>query len=242
MKHIFIFLFLISASFTNAQHPGLLGKTWNLEKVVLNNVEHYFPNSITTIKATANFTLNSFSSKLCNTLGADLTFTNNNVMTFLGWGLTLGSCPNSGNNEYNVFENYYFGQFFGSNTSSGIYSIYSYDIDNVGNNMRLTLKNPNGDLAIYWNNNLAVDNFLHSGVKVYPNPAKDFIKISTKEKNGQYIKVQVLDWQGRLMIKKELEIANNECVLNISNLVPGQYFIIMDNYNDEAIRRKIIKK
>lgn len=242
MKHIFIFFFLIIVSVTNAQHPELLSKTWNLEKVVVNNVEHYFPTSITTIEATANVTLNSFSSNICNTLNADITFENNNIIKFLGSGLTLGSCPTSGNNEYNIFEDYYFGQFFGGNTTNGIYAIYSYEIDDFGNNMRLTLKNPSGDLAIYWYSNLDVDDFENSKLKVYPNPAKDFIVISANGKNGQLVNIQVLDLQGRLLIENEVEIAKNKTVLNISNLNPGQYYVIIRNNKSDVLRTKIIKK
>lgn len=242
MKHIFIFFFLIIVSVTNAQNPELLSKTWNLEKVVINNVEHDFPNSITTIKATANVTINSFTSNICNTLNADITFENNNIIKFLGSGLTLGSCPTSGNNEYNVFEDYYFGQFFGSNTSNGIYSDYSYEIDDIGNSKRLTMKNPNGDVAIYWYSNLYVHDFVNSTLKVYPNPAKDFILISMNGKNGQVVNIQILDLQGRLLMENEVEIANNKTVLNIPNLNHGQYYLIIKNYKGDILRTKIIKK
>ena len=58
-----IFLFKISS----AQQSELINNTWNLEKVILNDIEHYFPNSINTINATANFTSNYFNSHICNT-------------------------------------------------------------------------------------------------------------------------------------------------------------------------------
>ena len=46
MKATYIFLATISFSiFINAQQSELLNKTWNLEKVVINNSDYYFPNS-----------------------------------------------------------------------------------------------------------------------------------------------------------------------------------------------------
>ena len=72
-----IFLFKISS----AQQSELINNTWNLEKVILNDIEHYFPNSINTINATANFTSNYFNSHICNTLSADTTLSNDLIIS-----------------------------------------------------------------------------------------------------------------------------------------------------------------
>lgn len=243
MKATYIFLATISFSiFINAQQSELLNKTWNLEKVVINNSDYYFPNSITTINAIADFSTNSFVSHICNTLNADISYNENNIITFLGSSLTLGSCPTSGNDEYNIFEDNYFGQFFGGNTSNGIYSTYTYQIDHIGNDERLILTNPNGNTAIYWVSNLGVFDSSFSEFNIYPNPVDDILKINSKL---SIINIEIYDIQGKLVLNKLIENKNfKNFDVDITSVSKGVHLVIIkDEKNKKSLfTHKIIKK
>lgn len=241
MKTLYLCLALIfSGSFIHAQQSELLGHTWNLEKVTLNNVEHYFPKSINTISATANFTSAYFNSHICNTLTADLSTISSDLVVFNGSGLTLGSCPNSNNNEYNIFEGYYFGQFFGSNNTSGIYSSFNYQIENVNGSLKLTLINPNGDNAIYWSETLSVNDSTSNNFKVFPNPVKDQLFIEGKEKNFSIV---LTDMQGRQIISKNKIKSNGSFALDLSNLGKGIYLLKIIGEGEKVLQiSKVIKE
>ncbi len=231
MKSIYIIVTLFVGFFGKAQQPELINSTWNLEKVIINDIEHYFPNSITTINATTNFTLYSFTSSICNSFEADVTY-NNNQITFSQAGLTLGSCPNSNNNEYNIFENYYFNQFFTNYTANQTYSIYNYQIENIDNNLKLTLTNPGGDHAIYWSGNLSIKDSTSNIFKIYPNPVKDKFVINTNDK----IELVEIYSQSSQLIKTA---KTNE--IDISDLPKGIYIVKVKTDKDK-ISQKMIKE
>jgi len=73
------------------------------------------------------------------------------------------------------------------------------------------------------------NNLLKYGSRIYPNPSKDIVSFDSKV-NGQ---LEVLNTLGQLMMKESIE-ANKSYRFNISNLVPGEYLIMVrtdDSYN-----------
>ncbi|MBD8083710.1 T9SS type A sorting domain-containing protein [Chryseobacterium caseinilyticum] len=240
MKNIFIIAFILMTGFSvKAQQPALTGNTWNLEKVILNNVDHFFPSSVSTIYATATFSVNSLHSVICNSMSATVTY-NNNQINFIGSGLTLGSCPNFNNNEYNVFEGYYFGQFFGSNTSNGFYPTNTYLIENINNQLKLTLTNPNGDKAIFWAGNLAVHDSEYNIINVYPNPVKDKLLINAK---SSFLKITLYNLSGSMILDKKIIKDKVNFELDMTDLVSGIYFLnVKDDQENYIYDSKIIKK
>ena len=238
MKTIYIITFILISFFSKSQQSEITNNTWNLEKVVLNNIEYYFPTSTNTIHATANFTSNNFNSHICNTLSADIVL-NNDQIIFNGSGLTLGSCPDFNNNEYNVFETHYFGQFFGSNTTNGIYALYNYQVENINDNLKLTLINPNGDKAIYWSQNLSVNNQNSDVFKIYPNPVGNILTIET-EKNSRNLNITITDIQGKSIIDRILNDSKQNKI-DLSKLTSGVYFLRI-KIEDKDYLTKILKK
>ena len=67
---------------------------------------------------------------------------------------------------------------------------------------------------------------------IYPNPAKDFVRISAN--NGQLSSVKIYNVTGVLI--KQIEVYSKEIEINISDYNPGVYFF---NINGEVV--KIIK-
>lgn len=231
-----IIVTLFACFFVKAQQSVLISNTWNLEKVTLNNVEHYFPNSIPTITATSNFdsiASNHFKSAICNNLEANVTY-NNNQISFILSSLTLGSCPNSNNNEYNIFEGYYFEEFFVNFIAYGTPALYGYLIEPIGNSLKLTLTNPIGDTAVYWASNLSASNLSLSDFKIYPNPVKSVLNISAKLPE---LNVQLYDMQGKLILSKNIKrkSASDIFGLDMNSIKKGNYILSINNPNGELI-------
>jgi hypothetical protein len=65
-------------------------------------------------------------------------------------------------------------------------------------------------------------------IKIYPNPAKDFITIE----NSDIIlsKIEVLDLSGKIMLKQEDN--SNKITIDISNLEKGTYFIKINDFKE----------
>lgn len=230
---------MIAGIFVKSQQPALTSNTWNLQKVTLNNVDHFFPSSVSTIYATATFSANSLQSVICNSLSSSVTY-NNNQINFISSGLTLGSCPNFNNNEYNIFEGYYFGQFFGGNTSNGFYSTNTYLIENVNNQLRLTLTNPNGDKAIFWAGSLSVRDSELNVIKVYPNPVEDKLFIDSK---SSFLKIKLYDLLGNLILDKKISKEKVYFELKTTDLTGGIYFLnVKDDKGNIIYNSKLIKK
>ncbi|EDP70447.1 CHU large protein; uncharacterized [Flavobacteriales bacterium ALC-1] len=82
----------------------------------------------------------------------------------------------------------------------------------------------------------SVDDFLASNVKVYPNPANDFINIESN--NAQITEVKLYDILGKQVLS-QYELSNNR--LDISDLTSGVYFMKI-SANGNSITKKVIKK
>ena len=66
-------------------------------------------------------------------------------------------------------------------------------------------------------------------IKIYPNPAKDVVKVSTV--NGKRSTVKVYNYLGILV--EEIELDAEEIELDVSDYNPGIYFF---NINGEAVK------
>jgi hypothetical protein len=83
---------------------------------------------------------------------------------------------------------------------------------------------------------LSTPEFSASRVKVYPNPANDFINIESND--TEISEVALYDILGKQLLSQN-ELANNR--LDISNLTKGVYFMKI-SANGNSITKKIIKK
>lgn len=66
-------------------------------------------------------------------------------------------------------------------------------------------------------------------VKIYPNPANNFIKISDNKSDYHITNIQIFDVLGRTCITKQ--IALNDQSLDIQQLSAGMYFVKIDGYD-----------
>mgnify|MGYP000079563229 CR=1 FL=1 len=78
------------------------------------------------------------------------------------------------------------------------------------------------------------NNILASKVAVYPNPAHEYITISTSE---QIISIEIFDMLGKNVLKSELVKDR----INVSNLTSGIYMLKFNGVNSSSIKKFIIK-
>lgn len=82
---------------------------------------------------------------------------------------------------------------------------------------------------------LGVSELQKDNVKIYPNPASDFIYIKLNSKS-KIEDIEVYDLSGKLVVKTKL----NSEKIDLKNLPPGTYMIVFKNSDIKPI--KIIKK
>ena len=74
---------------------------------------------------------------------------------------------------------------------------------------------------------------------VYPNPAKDFVKVSTD--NGQQTTVKIYNTVGMLVGTRLATSATNEIEINVSEYNPGIYFINISNEEYNVTKKIVIE-
>lgn len=78
----------------------------------------------------------------------------------------------------------------------------------------------------------------YNGLKVYPNPFKDVLKIEGTETNGMPYRMEIINVAG-LLIREEDFLGS----INLALLNPGIYFIKISNiYGDVLIKENILKQ
>ena len=76
-----------------------------------------------------------------------------------------------------------------------------------------------------------------SSFNVYPNPASDFVKVTTV--NGQQSTVKVYNTLG--MLVEEIEINSNETEINVSDYNPGIYFFSIQTENGNVTKKIVVE-
>ncbi len=79
----------------------------------------------------------------------------------------------------------------------------------------------------------------YSQLAIYPNPAKDIIKIHL-DKNIELAEYQVVDYSGKMMMNGKIEKGLSDYSINVSCLADGIYLIIIRN-DDDLLSGKFIK-
>lgn len=85
---------------------------------------------------------------------------------------------------------------------------------------------------------LGIEDFADAnGIAIYPNPASDFVNISST--NGKIDSVRVTDASGRVVLTNDMDKVSGE--INIQHLPSGVYMFNI-NANGKVISKKIIKR
>ena len=134
---------------------------------------------------------------------------------------------------YNIYVN---GDLVMENTNE-----MSYAINNADNYCSAEVvalyeddKESVGIIAVH---GLSVTEQIDNNIAIYPNPAKDFVKVSTV--NGQQSTVRVYNSLGMLI--EEIEINSNEIEINTSGYNAGIYFINIQTEDGNVTKKVIIE-
>ncbi|MDD4218388.1 MAG: MBG domain-containing protein, partial [Bacteroidales bacterium] len=138
------------------------------------------------------------------------------------------------------------------NATANISGSFAYNPDfntilEIGDNQALNVEFTPTD-NLYYNNtittvyinvllDIGVDEY-HSNIKIYPNPAKDYVNIVQENTLYEYLKVY--DITGKIVI--ELNLDDLITCLDISNLPSGVYFIALKPADSSPeVRAKLVK-
>lgn len=235
MKHFYFLILLFACQILKAQDTAIFENNWYLSNLIVDGKDNFPPsnNEVQSVILEFNQAQKSFSTNVCNGgYGENLNFsTEANNFTFDYFTQTLIICDNL---ENAYFESLYF-TFFSNHTFP---NIFSYDISEAKGVKKLTITSDN-DLAIYTNQQLTNQSFKNSLFNVYPNPARDFIKISFKNSNIIVAKVMLYDSLGKLCLNQSLKNENN--AINVQNLKKGLYLLRIETQDSIEIQKIIIK-
>ena len=86
-------------------------------------------------------------------------------------------------------------------------------------------------------NVLAIESEVEEGIRLYPNPSKDFINIEIPEFGKGYIYLKINDVMGKILAENELKAGQKNYSIDIKNLPEGTYFL-----NAEQGEKRFVKK
>ena len=86
-------------------------------------------------------------------------------------------------------------------------------------------------------NVLAIDSEIEEGMKLYPNPSKDFIQIEIPAFGKGYIYLKINDVMGRIFSENELKAGQKNYSIDIKHLPEGTYFL-----NAQQGEKRFVKK
>lgn len=79
-----------------------------------------------------------------------------------------------------------------------------------------------------------------SNVSVYPNPVDDKLIIDFNKNKKDYIKFTIFDICGSIKIVDEIRMCNNQYFINVRNLNPGLYFLLVNDEDSNVYFHKFI--
>jgi len=91
---------------------------------------------------------------------------------------------------------------------------------------------------IGWEGTVAVNEASITNVYVYPNPANEFLNVSS---NNEIKSIHIIDIAGKSFINKK-EVNNSNAQLNISNLLSGIYIVNIVGIDGKTEARKLTVK
>ncbi|MFQ3579070.1 MAG: MBG domain-containing protein, partial [Bacteroidales bacterium] len=91
----------------------------------------------------------------------------------------------------------------------------------------------NAEAVVYINVlfNTDLHSVVNNNLNIYPNPAKDFVNIDASEYEFNY---RIIDIHGKIIISGSSQ--SEKCRIDLSELVPGIYYIIIDNQKFKIVK------
>lgn len=156
--------------------------------------------------------------------------TNEFLVNELNW--LAGSCPTMELDDYNfLYQSFWF------NDPS---VAYLYEIVSDGDNHTLTIISAEGNIAIYGNELLGLDDYFKTSISIFPNPTSNILNLQISE--GDVIQeIIVYNIQGK-QLRVTASTYSSVFQLNTENLKSGIYFIEVIDTHGQRFSQRFIKQ
>ncbi len=108
----------------------------------------------------------------------------------------------------------------------------------VKENGNTIYQNPDYGVCYFGNTSVKEIKDDENTVRIYPNPSSTSATITISDEQNRYNEIKVLDIQGQV-VKRDI-INDNTYILNTSDMIPGMYFIFINDNKDNVLKSKII--
>ncbi len=78
-------------------------------------------------------------------------------------------------------------------------------------------------------------------LKLYPNPAKDFLNITLTDQTDKYLSINIINNSGQIVYSKSIASNASQLGINISELPSGVYFVQIYSSNGKPLVKKFVK-
>jgi hypothetical protein len=123
-------------------------------------------------------------------------------------------------------------------TSTGVYSIQMW-VSKINGSVDADLSNDYINFDVTVLNSIGIQEIEVDGLKIYPNPAKDFITVEIDDYNSQ-VQVEVLNLLGQVVLTQSIdsELSNR---INTSNLDAAVYLVKVSSNGKTSTRKVTIQ-
>ena len=93
-----------------------------------------------------------------------------------------------------------------------------------------------------WIDSVGINNRDISGMKMYPNPAKDLVNITFSAKNAESGVVSVMNLMGQIVYTANLEVneGNNMITVPVKQLTSGVYMVTLQTNTGISTQKLIV--
>ncbi|WP_370641058.1 T9SS type A sorting domain-containing protein [Flavobacterium anseongense] len=83
------------------------------------------------------------------------------------------------------------------------------------------------------------ENNLSDAIKVYPNPAEDYLTIDWSNLEINFVSVSLINNLGQIIFKKSID--SNRNTISVDDLVKGMYYLKIESSEGQLIKKVTIK-
>lgn len=231
MKLLFLIIFLSVYSGIRSQNPELFENSWYIQSISINGtiytpLPEFFSSELVIDPIEAMV----YHPYCKDAYGTQVHYENLDIFNLDDNPLLLpGVCTEPSILEF--MDRHYSIYFVGSSTAK---NPFNYIINEDGGNGReLIVTNSEGNTAVYGDQILSTPDIASPKLLIYPNPVTN--KLYFKIENFQYLKIEIFNLSGQLILK-----TFSKSDLDVSSLSSGIY-ILKSQLNDAVSFYKIVK-
>ncbi len=234
-KLLYILLFNISA-LGFAQNPILFETDWFLIELAVDGDGVPIPNNGEINTVPLSLSIDLLNTLPCNSYSGDVSDFSNDSFKMDNFGILEYNCSLQ---ETQIFEERYTFGFFLDDIAGE--KTFNYVLDFGENDTRmLTITNPNGDIAIYGNAALGINELDISQITIYPNPANKILILSSANIAGK-LTIEIFNIEGKFLKSEALSFAN-QTTIDVSNLKSGVYLLKIESADGIVTTKKFVKE